>query len=328
MRLSKSLIAVAVAAAGFSGSAVAAPAQDALLPGEVNLASDDYGEFLVNAGAGAPGSTVIDPGDILIGALRFNTIEGLSSGTTNVLGAGFDEFTAVFAQRYVGDIITDGVPDPTFGIGPLFGFGTSVFAPITPADIAAGVGTGEISATLAAYLSSWAPGTMVATYSDADLDFSRVGGGTAEDLLDTAGPVSGATGSGVAPDVPLFEVGFTGQPGEFFIADLPSLDLAILGLLPPTSTAASLSAGLNVTANSVGVELVQIECLLTPGGLLNDICVGGNITGVGGATTPYDLIGNIEARFFVVPEPTTTPLVLLGGTMIGLGLAARRRREA
>ena len=329
MRLSKTLIAVAVTAAGYTGTASAAPANAALLPGEVNLASDDYGEFLVNSGSGVggPADTLIDPGDILIGALRFNTIEGETTGITNVLGAGFDEFTAIFAQKYVGDIITDGIPDPTGGLS--FLAGTSVFAPVDAGDIAAALGTGEISAGLAAYLGSWAPGTMVATYSDPDLDFQRIGGGlTAEDLLDTAGPLTGATGSGSAVDTPLFEVGFNGTPGEFFLADLPTLDLALLQLIVPTSTAATLTAGLNITAQSVSVQINPIECLITPGGPMNDICIGGNITGVGGANTADDLIGNIEARFFVVPEPTTTPLVLLGGTMIGLGLAARRRREA
>ncbi|NNM00155.1 MAG: PEP-CTERM sorting domain-containing protein [Gammaproteobacteria bacterium] len=327
MRLTKTLSAIFIASTIATGTAMAAPsATSAFFPGQVNFASDDYAEYLINLNPMPLTPTNLDPGDLLIGLLRFNTVEGVSTGGTNVIGACCDEFTAVFAQKYLGRAGVNLPPLPL----PLGLFGSDVFGAITPADIVAATGSGQMSATLAAYLGSWAPGTIIATYSDAANDWSRIAAGDVdpgnaeeEALLDTAGPVSVA-----GSNVPLFEVGFAGLPGEFFTASLPSTDLALLGAIPPGTGAAAINAAVNITSNSTGIGFSPVECLIAGSGIMADFCVGGNITGVGGAATPYDLFGNIEARFFVIPEPTTTPLVLLGGTMIGLGLAARRRREA
>lgn len=150
-------------------------------------------------------------------------------------------------------------------------------------------------------------GTMAALYQDLDESVDPAAGSSINDALATA-----------ADGTLLWEVGFAGETGEFWTAEVR-----------PNNTqggvsAVDFSAALNVTVAHAGPELAPHDWLFGPAGIESQIQLAGGASYQ--ATGYFDVATDTDIFLKPVPEPTTAAVFFgLGVFAFGLNWLRRRR---
>jgi len=295
-----------------------AGATDLLFPGELNKASDDSGEYLINDGQGLRTTDVVDTtldvGDVLRGAFDITSnVDTTGGGGTN-FPAGY-EWTGIFETEVKSKTFLYVDPDPVS-----FTFGKAIYN-FTFGPSAAFEAELEADARFAA--AGDLKGALVAMFDDTPINYDRTGVDGAGDAQEEALVATASDGS------PFWVAGFTGAggtaiAGEGWKASVAPDDISVLKSIPVGSYAGTFNYGLNQIGVPFHPEIVLGQ-VLTPFGGTAHFNGGGSIEGVMGAITPYDAFDELNVVFkpSIIPEPTT--MLLFGTGMMGAFLRRKKR---
>jgi len=318
-RFAFSMVVVLTACVSQSHAAV----YNSWFPNEVNQASDNSAEFLVNRNGGA---TILDEGDILITWFQFNTLEGLTSGLDTTFGGAGDatEWTGLAAIKVAAGGKVAGTTAGRFDY---------TFAALDAADKAFLAGIPTLS-NVTTEIAGWAAGSVVSFYDDPAKNFSRIGGPDDGGIGDVGvGPFAteNALLATAVGGTRFLELGLVPAVGEniFWSADEAEDDVALVKATPAPFAGGTFNAGLNVTFNGTGFAFQNVTNLNPVSGIagVSDWFITGGIVGVGGVNTPADAFDNFDATFHPVAVPEPTSLAIFGfGTLVA-GLARLRRRK-
>lgn len=299
-----------IAAIGLGAAAAHAGSISSVIPkNELNQWSDNSAESQ-NVDANSDG--FLGVGDTLRGILDIGTIEGLISGSTADIGgtSGNNELSGIFEAEVVAlTILSD--PD-----GSCMG----------SSDCSMGALSGDETANYefgpnAAFNAEFGLGgsAMAVLFEDSTPDFKRL------DL--DATPESTALDGTTA-----LVVGFS-DVDDFWIARNALTDVSLAGSFLPSEQIGSLQLGLSFLANSLFPDWNQLTSSiatgrigLTGGDGMVDFTGNGGILGTSGVNTTFQAFNNVDFNVIPVPEPETA--LLLGFSLLGLGVATRRRRRA
>lgn len=253
-----------------------------------NLGSDNGGQLFLSR----TGSTTAAVGDVILGSFIVDTLEASSLIHLNTLSA---EWTGLLAVKIV-DVIDNGTS---------FSF---VLGALDASDIAFVASQGLVD--VAAELSTWAAGSIIATFEDPTRDYVRHGG-TAADMLEL----------GYEGDK-LFELGLDGVDDSYIASGVPTLDFADFASYASSAGVGQVDFELSVTANNTDFIFGDV--------LGSDSQFTGNINlliPTNRANTPYNLFADLNFTFApeAVPEPSS--MVLMGLGALGMGVMAVRRRK-
>jgi hypothetical protein len=288
--------------------------ENALFYNELNLLSDNSGEYLRNANGSTAdgGDSIVAIGDFLRGTFYIGTIEDATGGggTRNVgAGTSFNEWTGVFELEVLTKSF-DGV-NYNWTFGPSTAFQTEI-------ETLLGKPAGSLS------------GTLVAMFQDTTPDYTRLGG-----LPDDVGSVSEESilafsmlNAGASY---FWSLGFTGTPlgdgsgattvaGEGWFTSSVTDDIAIIGAIPLPANGGVVNFGLNLLDNNTSVQLGLVPTIF--GGSAN-AGGSGSLLGLSGASTALDNFDNIDIAIQPIPEPAT--VTLLGSGLIGISIFLRKR---
>jgi hypothetical protein len=281
----------------------AGAALNALVLNQANELEDDNWETSLGA---RRGDTVLDVGDVLFGMVEITAIQGTSSVS---LGA---TFTAVFAIKVTSKSALAGNTVAIFGFGP-------------PSD----TDWSAIAADVAGWPARSSSSTMVITYEDVGVDPPA---GAPHFIDPSSLSVTSVTGDGI----PLWEFGFTGSPGETWVAVTVSPS-GNADNLAAADLSGSFSARLNVTHEHpavAGLELLRVvpdpafpafvvdKTGANPLGAQLHI-TGGSLTKSGGT---HSFPVKSDADFWIVPTPEPGSFVLLAGLTALAGVGYLRRQ--
>jgi hypothetical protein len=289
--------------------------------GVVNRAEDDDFEFLINAGGtvGSPGydvshstvpggthtvtgDTTAGVGDFIVGMIRFTALYAPPGNLVASAGPNERTFVGIFALKVTstteGNLF--GVPHPIRLTNASVAEWTALGLPLIPAN----------------------EGTAIMVFDDLDNINATVSDGP------DAGDENFAEALATVGGTKLYELGFTGDPDEFWRATGPTGPFAA-----GYSTVASLgsfNAAVGVVARfngapelaDIGPPFVTDENISTGDGKAK-IAINGDVLGSGSQHGSFPVITDTDVFFMPVPEPASIVLFALGGLgVIGFG---RRR---
>lgn len=289
----KKLLLTTALITSFGISAANATSVNSVVAGQDNLLSDNSAESLINAGNSS--DTIVDVGDRLRGILNIGTVEN-SNGNTNLGSAGVNELTAIFDITVMSKSCGTGGLNCTFEFGP----------------------TASFQAELAAWGFSYGGSdAMIAFFEDSTPDYDRGAGGV---------PTIAAA-EATATDGNAYWLFGLDNVDDYWRARSDSDDIAAITI--PNFDFGDLAAALTMFENPTGMAVASDRiCATSIGGFTvatADVCALGNLLTPTGAT-PFQSFDDVNFTISSVPEPAT--LGLLGLGLMGIGFAARRRKQS
>lgn len=271
--------------AGIAGNSFAASISSVIVQnGTLARLSDNSLEALWNAGqAPGTGDTIVAAGDRLLAIGRVDQVSSPFGTPDKLFGTApwTDEFT------FVSIIEVATVTPPPGGVGNY----TFTFQP-APAALPASLGL------------AWAPGTMIAFYSDPANNYT----GAPATIAAGVAEASGGT--------PWWQLGMNGGlPGEFWTASASTNDISQVALIPPGTNPVGFSFAIDLLAQLNGIALVPVTGDLEMTG-------NGNVFGPDPAGQ-YQLVDDYNLFIRTVPEPGS--MAIFG--LLGLAPLARRFRR-
>ena len=273
-----------------------------------NNITDNSGDELINGANGTTaGSTIVQPGSILLATIGMNSISNAAGINGIGTGTGYSQLNGLVAIQCLSE--TSGTGGYSYTFGPA----------TSPADLAA---VGAVSPSASAAIAGWSLGTMAALYDVSQgtaTNYSRSKGTLDADIL-TA--ISGTE---------LWQFGFTGSGGtaalgEGWAATVVSNDISIVGATPSPANGGVVNYSLDQTAVTPFSDMLGVQPSAVDSAVNVALNGSSNLLGTGGQTTDFQAFDNANVTLNVVPEPSS--FSLLAAVFGTLALAGWRRKRA
>ena len=273
-----------------------------------NTVSDNSGDELINGANGTTaGSTIVQPGSILLATFGMNSITNAAGINGIGTGTGYTQLNGLIAVQCLSETSSNG------GFSATFGPATS------QADLAA---IGAVSPSASAAIAGWASGTMVGVYD--------VGQGTATNYSRSKGTLDADILTAIS-GTELWQFGFTGSGGnaalgEGWAATVASNDISVVGATPSPANAGVVNFSLNQTAVTPFSNMLGVEPSVVDSAVKVALNGSSNLLGTGGQTTDFQAFDNSNVTLNVVPEPSS--FCAVGCGVWALAVVGRRRTRA